>query len=243
MNVKSSRKPHDTTCLQKWAFHIYPDGVLEGNSNLREEYVEIGMDESSSLEKRLAEVYIYKDVFHKVILKSDIETKHPEDREILSPEHPLVPVSKCMEVSSVLSDIIVENFVFHLPFNRLIQHYRKSGITVSDSSIGGWYEAAAEKFKLLHDVLRRQIISSEYIQIDDSVIQLIDNEKHKDRKGYELGVMDVITGDVMFYYDRGNRGYHVASEIRSRYNGDVQCDGDEAYDLFERMPRIIAHGC
>ena len=48
--------------------------------------MEIGTDESSRLEKRPAEVYIHKDVFHKVILKSDIETKHPEDREILSPE-------------------------------------------------------------------------------------------------------------------------------------------------------------
>ena len=35
--------------------------------------------------------------------------------------------------ASVLSDIIVGKFVYHLPFYRLIQQYRESGITISDS--------------------------------------------------------------------------------------------------------------
>ena len=42
-----------------------------------------------------------------------------------------------------------------------------------------------EKLKLLYDILRRQILSSEYVQVDESVMPVIDNEKHKARKGYE----------------------------------------------------------
>ena len=243
VKAKPSRRPLDTTGLPEKVVHIYPDGVLDVNGHLRDEYVEIGTDESSRLEKRPAEVYIHKDVFHKVILKSDIETKHPEDREILSPEHPLVPVARCMAGASVLADIIVGKFVYHLPFYRLIQQYRESGITISDSTMGGWYEAAVEKLKLLYDILRRQILSSEYIQIDESVIPVIDNEKHKARKGYEWCVRDAVTGDVMFYCDRGSRGHHVAREILGEYRGNVQCDGYEAYDQFEKMPGITVHGC
>ena len=93
VKARPSRRPLDTTGLPEKVFHIYPDGVLDGDGNLKAEYVEIGTDESSRLEKRPAEVYIHKDVFHKVILKSDIETKHPEDREILSPERPPNPCS------------------------------------------------------------------------------------------------------------------------------------------------------
>ena len=100
-----------------------------------------------------------------------------------------------------------------------------------------------EKLKLLYDILRRQILSSEYVQIDESVIPVIDNEKHKARKGYEWCVRDAVTGDVMFYYDRGSRGHHVAREILGGYSGNVQCDGYEAYDQFERMPGITVHGC
>ncbi len=87
----------------------------------------------------------------------------------------------------------------------------------------GWYEAAVEKLKLLYDILRRQILSSEYIQIDESVIPVIDNEKHKARKGYEWYVRDGITGDVMFWYDRGSRGHHIAREILGGYWG-VTCN-------------------
>ena len=75
-----------------------------------------------------------------------------------------------MAGASVLTDIIVGKFVYHLPFYRLIQQYRESGITISDSTMGGWYEAAVEKLKLLYDILRRQILSSEYIQIDDCLL-------------------------------------------------------------------------
>ena len=62
--------------------------------------------------------------------------------------------------------------------------------------MGGWYEAAVEKLKLLYNLLKKQILSSEYIQIDESVIPVIDNEKHKTRKGYEWCLRDGITGDA-----------------------------------------------
>ena len=54
--------------------------------------------------------------------------------------------------------------------------------------MGGWYEAAVEKLKLLYDILRQHILQSEYIQIDESVLPVIDSEKHKrlTQKGWSL---------------------------------------------------------
>ena len=141
-----------------------------------------------------------------------------------------------MAGASVLADIIVGKFVYHLPFYRLIQQYRESGITISDSTMGGWYEAAVEKLKLLYDILRRQILSSEYIQIDESVIPVIDNEKHKARKGYEWCVRDAVTGDVMFYYDRGSRGHHVAREILGGYRGTYNATAMRHMTSLKRCP-------
>lgn len=91
--------------------------------------------------------------------------------------------------------------------------------------MGGWYEQTVDKLKPLYDRLWKKILSSEYIQIDESVIPVIDNEKHKARKGYEWSVRDGITGDVMFYYDRGSRGHHVTREILGGYRGNIQSDG------------------
>ena len=75
------------------------------------------------------------------------------------------------------------------------------------------------------------------------MISVIDNEKHKARKGYEWCVRAAITGDVMFYYDRSSRGHHFAREILGGYWRNVQCDGYEVYNQFEKMSRITVHGC
>lgn len=242
VKVKPSRRDLDATGLPTEVIDIYPDGTTDENGKLKDEYVEIGTDESSRLEHIAAKTYIKKTVIHKVMLKSDSD-KTPEDRRIIGACLPLAPVNRCMAGASVLTDIIIGKFMYHLPFYRQIQQYKESGITISDSTMGGWYEAAVEKLKLLYDILRQHILQSEYIQIDESVLPAIDSEKHKARKGYEWCVRDAIRGAVMFYYDRGSRGGKVAREILGAYKGAVQCDGYDAYDQFEKNDNITVYGC
>ena len=240
---RPARRDINTSNLPVEEWHIYPEGTTDESGLPKDEYEEIGTEESSRLERIPARTYIVKTIRHKVIARADINSKHPEDRTILVAEMPLAPVAKCMAGVSVLTDIVIGKFLYHLPFYRIIQQYMESGIVISDSTMGGWYEQTVDKLKPLYDILRRQILSSEYIQIDESVIPVIDNEKHKARKGYEWCVRDGITGDVMFYYDRGSRGHHVAREILGGYRGSVQSDGYEAYEQFERMEGITMYGC
>ena len=243
VKVKPSRRDLDTTGLPTEVIDIYPDGTTDEIGKLKDEYVEIGTDESSRLEHIAAKTYIKKTVIHKVMLKSDSNNKTPKDRRIICARLPLAPVNRCMAGASVLTDIIIGKFMYHLPFYRQIQQYKESGITISDSTMGGWYEAAVEKLKFLYDILRQHILQSEYIQIDESVLPVFDSEKHKARKGYEWCVRDAIRGAVMFYYDRGSRGGKVAREILGAYKGAVQCDGYDAYDQFEKNDNITVYGC
>lgn len=62
-------------------------------------------------------------------------------------------------------------------------------------------------------------MSSEYIQVDESVVPVIDNEKHKARKGYEWYVRDGLTGFLFFWYDRGSRSKKTARELLGGYRG------------------------
>lgn len=241
--ARPSRRPLDDSRLPVEEEHLYPDGTTDGSGSLKEEYAEIGVEEKRVLETVPARVFIRKIIRHKVILKSDVRTRLPEDREILTPALPLEPVERCIAGASVLTDIIIGKFMYHLPFYRQIQQYREAGITVSDSTMGGWYEAAVEKLKLLYDRLRRQILQSDYIHVDESVVPVIDNEKHKTRKGYEWCVLDGLSGDVMFYYDRGSRAAKVARELLGKYKGSVQTDGYGGYDQFEGRGDITMYGC
>lgn len=241
--AKPSRRTLDDSKLSVKEVHIYPDGTTDENGNLKPEYVEIGTEESRTLETVPASVYILNTIRHKVILRSDVESKLPEERKILIAPLPLQPVFRCLAGASVLTDIIIGKFMYHLPFYRQIQQYKEAGIVISDSTMGEWYEAAVDRLKLLYDLLRKQILQSEYVQVDESVVPVIDNEKHKARKGYEWCVRDGLSGDVMFYYDRGSRGGKVARELLGNYKGNAQTDGYEGYDQFEPMEGITMFGC
>ena len=223
--------------------HIYPDGTCDETGKPKPEYVEIGTEETRTLERVTARVFISSTVRHKVILKSDIENKLPEDRKILIAELPLQPVPICLAGASVLTDIVIGKFMYHLPFYRQIQQYKEAGITISDSTMGDWYEAAVERRKLLYDIFRKQILQSEYFHVDESMVPVIDNEKHKTRKGYEWCVLDGLSSNVMFYYDRGSRAANVAREVLGGYKGNVQADGYAAYDQFEEKSGMTMHGC
>lgn len=241
---KPARKPLDTSSLAVEVVNLYPEGTTDGEGWLKDDFIEIGKEESSRLERVPAKLYILKTVRHKVISKSYIE-KYPEEMKILIHPLPLVPVGKCMAGVSVLTDIIIGKFMYHIPFYRLIQQYCESriSISISESTMCGWYEMAVKKFKLLYSLLKQKILSSEYIQVDESVIPLLDNEKHKAKKGYEWCIRDSITGDVMFHYDRSSRSGMVARELLGCYRGIVQCDGYAACGQSERMEGITLVSC
>lgn len=240
---RPSRKPVDISKLQTTEEHIYPEGTTTADGKLRDEYVEVGTERTVRLELVPEHIRAVVTMRHKVILKSDISGKMPEERSILTPELPPAPIKKCIAGASILADIITGKFLYHLPFYRIIKRYGEAGFDVSDSTMGGWYEAAMEKLKLLYDELKLQIFQSGYIQIDETVMPVMDDEKHCTRKGYEWCVRDALTGDVMFHYDGGSRSGETARKLVGTYRGIIQSDGYAAYDQFAEREGITLAGC
>ena len=236
-NEKPSRKPLDTSKLPVREEHIYPQGI-----NL-EEYSELAPEISDSLERIPAMVYIRRIIRHKYVLKSDIQIKDTERKTFEIAPMPLAPVDKCIAGASVLTDIILDKFMYHLPFYRVIQKYRESGIIFNDSTMNGWFSATCERIKPLYDVLKSEILSSDYIQVDESTVPVIDNEKHRTVKGYMWCVRDALHGSVCFSYDFGSRSKATARKLLFGYHGNVQTDGYNVYDDFEKVEGITLYGC
>lgn len=49
---------------------------------------------------------------------------------------------------------------------------------LSDLTIGDWFNAVYSKLRPLYDMFRERIMYSDYIQDDESMLPVIDNEKH-----------------------------------------------------------------
>ncbi|MCD7708661.1 MAG: IS66 family transposase [Clostridiales bacterium] len=240
--ARPARKPIDDSRLPLEEIHVYPEGTTDEDGRLKDEYEELAPEVTKRLEIVPPKIYVVKTIRHKVILKSDGK-KNPEERSILTPPLPLVPIRKCMAGASILTDIVVDKFMYHLPFYRIIQKYKEYGLVVSDSTIGGWFEETVEKLNSLHNLLKRKILASEYIQVDESVVPVIDNEKHRAKKGYMWVVRDGVTGGVVFHYVLGSRGVDAAREVIGNYQGILQCDGYEVYNKFANVKGITLLSC
>ena len=231
------RKPIDTSKLEVREEHIYPDGINPDDYNEVEPLI------TESLVLVPQKMYIRRIVRHKYVLKTSLQQAYPERQVFEVASLPPAPIHKCMASESVLADILVQKFVYHLPFYRVIQKYREMGVTVSDSTLGGWYAAVCEKLKVLYDKLKSDILSCPYIQVDESTIPVIDNEKSKTRKGYMWCVRDASGAGVFFHYDMGSRGTQVALSLLKDYQGAIQSDGYDVYNKFTGMEGKTMLGC
>ena len=48
---------------------------------------------------------------------------------------------------------------------------------------------------------------------------------------------------VLFYYNKGSRGYHILHEVLPGFQGAVQRDGYGAYNELDNIKGIITIGC
>lgn len=239
------RKPLDLRGLEVRETHIYPDGVLDSDGNLLPEYTELGVESTDRLEHIPEQFYISRLTRHKVALKSSIQIAQPERKPILIAPLPPPVIERGIAGASVLADMEMKKYRFHLPFYRIHQQYKDIGINISPSTMDGWHEAAVEKLKYLYDILRRHVLSSDYIQMDESVVPVIDNEAHMAVKGYMWVARDAVGGDAFFHYALGSREGKVAREILGgiEHPYTLQTDGYAGYDRFEKMEGVTLCGC
>lgn len=176
-------------------------------------------------------------------MKKDVENVDPERRLVEIAPLEVAPINKCIAFKPVLADIIIQKFVYHLPFYRIIKKYKVMGIVISDSTMGVWYAAVCEKLKILYNRLKAEALSCDYIQADESTVPVIDNEKSKTRKGYMWCIRDVLGGAVFFHYDLRSRSTRIATALLKVFKGAIQSDGYDVYEHFDGLEDKTMIGC
>lgn len=62
---------------------------------------------------------------------------------------PLMPVDKCIADTSLLAEILLQKYEYHVPFYRQIQQYRHLGMKgLTESTLDGWFKKTVELLKL-----------------------------------------------------------------------------------------------
>lgn len=185
--------------LRRVEEHIYPDGY----PGHEDEWILFEDAETSEhLELQPAELYVRVTIRHKGMRK--------KTKEIVTAPVQNEPIAKSYASASLLTDLMVGKYADHLPFYRQVQMFKRLGVSIPPSTIEVWFHDVADLMRTTYYRLRELILSTDYIQSDETTVPIIDNEKHRTVKGYLWLVRSMVNGLVFFAYNEGFRGSPAA---------------------------------
>ncbi|MCG8700638.1 MAG: IS66 family transposase [Bacteroidales bacterium] len=217
-------------------------------AGIDESWVRIGEEVTEILEHKPGEIYVRRIVRPTYALKkSSQKTAEINNKEtvetIKTATLPLLPLARSNAGASLLAELLVGKYVFHLPFHRQLAMLKLTGVSISASTVNDWFAGSCDMLRALYLRLKEIVLSSDYIQVDESTVPVIDNKKHKTVKAYLWMVRSVMEKQVFFHYDKGSRAGKVVVELLKDYQGAVQTDGYEAYSIYEQKKGVLLLGC
>lgn len=177
--------------------------VIEPAGINPEEMIKIGQDVREILQYTPGRFYV--DRIIRPIYKAKTQEKESVSTKIYQAEAIESIIPKSFAGASLLVQIIISKYVDHLPVYRQLQIFERHGIKLSASTISGWIQEIAVLLNPLYEKLVQEVLISDYIQVDESTIPVIDNQKKRAVKGYIWAVLDMIGKQIFFHYDKGSR--------------------------------------
>jgi transposase len=167
----------------------------------------------------------------------------PKDEGIAIAILPFRPIDKGIAGPGLLGHILISKFVDHIPLYRQRGQFRRLGVDISDSTIGGWVLSTCELLTPLFNLLRDNVLSSNYLMVDETTIKVLDPLlKGKTHQGYYWVYYDPLGEQVFFDYQKG-RGRDGPNNLLKNFAGHLQTDGYKAYGDLAARKCIISLGC
>jgi transposase len=197
-------------------------------------------------------VKIGEEVTHKLAykpgsyyLKEIVRPKYalPEGRRIITPELPESFIDKCRVDESFLSHILTQKYADHLPLYRISEILARQGIRISRQLLSQWVLRAGEGLKPLYDEMRKRILESGNVFIDETPVSLQMPKKVKQCYMWVLVGGKGQDPPYRIYDFRENRNHSNALEILKSYKGVVHSDKYGAYETIAKRTDIIWCPC
>ena len=198
----------------------------------------IGYEISDRLECRPAEYYIDRHK-RKVFITKEDETG--AQRQAIARLD--LPIPKCIAGPGLLSQIMVDKFIYHLPLYRQIQKFKQEEVHIPASTMDSWFSLTSNHIRPLYAVHKTYILENPYLQVDESPIKVQDRDKPgATHQGYMWVYHAPMQNAVFFDYHKG-RGLDAPLKNLATYKGYLQTDGYAVYEHFARNEGVTHLGC
>jgi hypothetical protein len=157
---------------------------------------------------------------------------------------PLPPriIEKCLASERIVIDTVVSKYCNHTPLRRQsVILERDIGLEISRATLDGWVLKVGELLTPMVAAMRRELISGNYIQADETPVDVQMHEgRGKNHQAY-LWQYSRPGGSVVFDFRLG-RGRDGPRQFLGQFEGILQTDGYAAYDQIGG-PRMVHAAC
>ena len=212
-----------------------PEGINTADCDV------IGKDVTRILHRDPAKIWV--EVIERPILRLKADKQLPNPR-IYQAKAPSAVIGGNHIGADMLAQIVIDKYRYHLPEYRQVKQYADLGVKLPTSTLNDWIHRTAVKLDPLYEVLRKDILSGDYLQIDEVPWRIAD-QPGKSRKGYAWQFLDSRprSHGLYFLYLNGSRAGAVPRAELRDFHGAIQTDGYAVYDYFEEQDNVTLLGC
>jgi len=181
----------------------------------------------------------------KLFVRQYIRPKYvdPTGERIVIGVLPVRPIEKGIAGPGLLAQIVIDKYVDHLPIYRQVQRFEREGMKLPISTLADWISGTCHLLEPLYEVHRKQVLSSDYLQADETPIKVMDKDKKgATHRGYHWVYHAPVNRLVLFDYREG-RGREGPNECLHNFSGYLQTDGYAVYEDFDKRSNITLLHC
>lgn len=158
---------------------------------------------------------------------------------VMAPK-PEAPLPKAIAGASLLTDVVLSKYQYHLPLYRQSKIMNSYNVTISDKTLANWVAATGEALFKVYDVLWAAILKASYLQVDETPVKQLDTNS----KGYVWTYLAPGLGKGLIAFEFSEtRAGSVAVERLKSFNGLLQTDGYAGYTALRKRDGIVGFGC
>ena len=226
---KPGRKPIDDSLPREEVLIDIPEE--EKQCACGHELVRIGEETSERLQVIPPKMWVQRIIRPKYACKNCEGSGDEENPAVRIAAPPVSILPKSIVTPGLLSFIIVNKFVDHLPYYRQEKRFERIGIHISRQNMSNWQQAAYEKIEPLIETLKNHIRCGPVINMDETPVQVMGEPERSDTtKSYMwLARGGPPEKPALLYSYRETRGARHIKELLDGFSGYLQTDGYEAY--------------
>jgi transposase len=198
----------------------------------------IGYDESERLEVEPAKYYV------RVTLREKRACRHCAESTVrMAPLAPSI-IEKSVASDAVVVDTIVKKYSDHLPlYRQAVILEREAGIEMSRVTLDGWVMRVGEMLIPIVDVMRKNLLTSPYLQADETTVPVQTSSGSKPGQNHVayLWQYGKPGGETVFDFRMG-REREGPLRFLGSWEGILQTDGYQAYEGVGG-PKMVHVGC